>query len=92
MERHGKNEEIDADDEPLIVEDDGNAIREEEISLRIQPKRTIIVEPLAVLYALAGMPLMSLKSQYMYQKTSWDLAINLNNLSGNWMSGSSPFL
>ena len=84
MERYSKNEENAAENEPLIAEDEGGAIREEEISFRIRPKRTIIVEPLAVLYALAGMPLISLKSQYMYQKISWDLGINLNNLSGNW--------
>ena len=46
-----------------------------------QPRRTIIVEPLLVLYALAGTTLMSLKSQYMYQKIAMEMGINLNNLS-----------
>ena len=52
--------------------------------LRIQPKRTIIVEPLLMLYAIAGLPVMTLRSQYMYQRIASDMGINLNNLSSKF--------
>ena len=55
----------DMEDEPLLDAGEGeNDVPDETISLR--PKRRIVVEPLLVLYALSGMPLVSLKSQYMY--------------------------
>ena len=53
----------------------------DDAKLRVQPKRKIIVEPLLLLYSLAGVPLMTLRSQYMYQKIALDMGINLNNLS-----------
>ena len=64
------------EDEPLISKSD------EAIKLRIQPRRTFVVEPLLVLYSLAGMPIMALRSQYMYQKIASDMGIDLKNLSG----------
>ena len=77
MDSYRKNSSGSAkEDEPLISKSD------EAIKLRIQPRRTFIVEPLLVLYSLAGMPIMALRSQYMYQKIASDMGIDLNNLSG----------
>ena len=77
MDSYRKNSSGSAkEDEPLISKSD------EAIKLRIQPRRTFIVEPLLVLYSLAGMPIMALRSQYMYQKIASDMGIDLKNLSG----------
>ncbi len=72
-------EEDDKEDQPLLGDKDSHESNNE---LRVQPKRTLIVEPLIVLYSLAGMPLMTLRSQFMYQKIASDMGINLTNLSG----------
>ena len=77
MDSYRKNSSGSAkEDEPLISKSD------EAIKLRIQPRRTFVVEPLLVLYSLAGMPIMALRSQYMYQKVASDMGIDLKNLSG----------
>ena len=77
MDSYRKNSSGSAkEDEPLISKSD------EAIKLRIQPRRTFVVEPLLVLYSLAGMPIMALRSQYMYQKIASDMGIDLKNLSG----------
>ena len=46
------------------------------------PRRKIVVEPLLVMYALAGAPIVPLQSQYMYQKIARDMGIDLHNLTG----------
>lgn len=80
MDSYRKNSSGSAkEDEPLISKSD------EAIKLRIQPRRTFIVEPLLVLYSLAGMPIMALRSQYMYQKIASDMGIDLKNLSGKFI-------
>ena len=77
MDSYRKNSSGSAkEDEPLISKSD------EAIKLRIQPRRTFVVEPLLVLYSLAGMPIMALRSQYMYQKIASDMGIDLKNFSG----------
>ncbi len=50
--------------------------------LRIKPKRSIVVEPLLVLYFLSGMPIADIKTQYMYSRIAEDLHVNLNNMTG----------
>ena len=52
------------------------------LDLRIKPKRTIIVEPLMFLFFLSGMPVMDIKSQYIYNRIAADMGINLHNLTG----------
>ena len=80
MDSYRKNSSGSAtEDEPLISKSD------EAIKLRIQPRRTFVVEPLLVLYSLAGMPIMALRSQYMYQKIASDMGIDLKNLSGKFI-------
>ena len=49
------------------------------LDLRIKPKRNVIVEPLMFLFFLSGMPVMDLKSQYIYNKIAADMGIDLNN-------------
>ena len=73
-----------AENEPLLVGDGGIQKENEDTNTRIQPKRTIIVEPLVVQYALPGMPIASLKCQYMYQKIASDMGIDLDNLTGKY--------
>ena len=67
------------ENEPLISKSD------QDTKLRIQPRRTFVVEPLLVLYALGGMPLMALRSQYMYQKIASDMGIDIKNLSSKFI-------
>ena len=52
------------------------------LDLRIKPKRNVIVEPLMFLFFLSGMPVMDLKSQYIYTRIAADMGIDLNNLTG----------
>ena len=82
--RHDMNEQG-MENEPLLVGDEGGAQRaDEDTKPQTRPNRTIIVEPLVVLYVFAGMPLGSLKSQYMYQKIAADMGIDLGNLSSKY--------
>ncbi len=60
------------------ITDNGNGLA---VS-RIAPIRRVVVEPLLMLYALAGMPVIQLKSQYMYQAIAEEMGIDLNNLPG----------
>ena len=50
-------------------------------NLGFRSQRAVIVEPLLMLYALAEMPLLILRSQYMYTKVASDMGIDLQNLS-----------
>ncbi len=73
------------DKEPLIEDGDRDEVIENGNELavsRIAPGRSIVVEPLLMLYALAGMPVIQLKSQYMYQAIAEEMGIDLNNLPG----------
>ena len=82
MDSYGKNSSGTAkEDEPLISKSD----EDRSMKLRIQPRRTFIVEPLLVLYSLAGITIMALRSQYMYQKIASDMGIDLKNLSGKFI-------
>ena len=49
------------------------------LDLRVKPKRNVIVEPLLFLFFLSGMPVMDLKSQYMYNRIAEDMGVNLTS-------------
>ena len=51
------------------------------LNLRVKPKRNVIVEPLLFLFFLSGMPVMDLKSQYMYNRIAEDMGVNLTSKS-----------
>ena len=42
-------------------------------------RRTIVVEPLIILYVIAALPMMTIRDQLMYQKVAESLGINLSN-------------
>ncbi len=76
------------DKEPLIEEGErdgdlpGTGVA---IVSRTVPRRSIIVEPLLMLYALAGIPIINLKAQYMYQAIAEEMGIDLKNLPGEFL-------
>ena len=75
------------DKEPLIEdgERDGDlSATGVAIVSRTVPRRSIVVEPLLMLYALAGIPIINLKAQYMYQAIAEEMGIDLKNLPGKF--------
>ncbi len=90
MEVNG-SQKLGSEDEnkPLFVDDNDQPPAEKEKD--VVTRRTLVVEPLLLTYMLAGAPMESLQSQYMYERIARDMGIDLYDLTGNvklrWSQG-----
>ncbi len=82
MEVNGSNKMgSEGENRPLVVDDNAQPPAEKEKDP--VTGRTIVVEPLLLTYMLAGAPMESLQSQYMYERIARDMGIDLYNFTGN---------
>lgn len=68
---------------PLINSEEKHAEGESTTVLGVQPRRTVVVEPLLAMLVLVALPSYMVKSLYMYHKIAEDLGFDFNNMSGD---------